>query len=187
MLGCTRSNVRLKEKKKKSELKVCVCGPSDLTALVFCLFFLPTPPFCLQGYTCLSHDFIQTGAISNGSITSVIVSSTLQQRLDRRRFDKINVRALSGICCRPEPDALRTRCLRSASSGWREQRGWEREREGEEWSEREIDRARERKTWSSKGVSKRSDKDTNAHERVLLEKLSKNGRKPFFSSVHGPR
>lgn len=42
-------------------------------------------------------------------------------------------------------------------------------------------RERGRETSSSNGVSKRSDKDTNTYERVLEEKPSKNGRRPFFS------
>lgn len=100
--GCKGSNVGLKV--EKANLKMCVCvwaaGPHCFCCLV-CGFFSSPTHFCFQGYTCHSHDFIQTGAISNGSITSVIVSSTLQQRLARQGFDKINVRALSAISLRP--------------------------------------------------------------------------------------
>lgn len=142
-----------------------MCGPSDLAAFVF----------CLQGYTCLGHDFIQTGAISNGSITSVIVSPTLQQRLGRRGFDKINVRALSGISLWPSQ-------TRWEHVPWEVLRVDDESEEGEEWSESEKERVRERERhWAVKWSPKDQTRTQTRNEQVLEEKLSKNGKKPFFS------
>lgn len=166
----------LKSVNWKTRVCVCVCGrrTSLLSFFVFFFSFLFSPS-CLRGHTCFGHDFIQTGAISNASITSVIVSSTLQQRLGRQGFDKINVRALSAISLWPS----QTRWEHVPWEVLQVDDESEGGREGEEWSERE--------TSSSKGVSKRSDKDTNTYERALEEKQSKDGRRPLFSPARVPQ